>query len=364
MTAALERLRTVLAGGGAPPAAAPPAGFLPDFCAGATLARVALLAEALALVITLVTRRISASLFTDLLLISLFVQWIALASAAALCALRARLARLPPAGALTAAFALPIGVTAGGGEAAVWVLWASGKIASPRPEWYAYFQVQNIAVAAIVETLALSYLLAVHRLHQRTLSEARARLQALRARLRPHFLFNSMNLIAGLMRGAPAQAEHALEDMADLLRLMLVEDESLVPVKNEIAVARKYIALETLRLDRRLEMDWDVGRFPRRAVMPLLTLQPLLEHAIRHGVEPRPGGGRVALRLWEQDGGIQIEVSAPRADGRIEADRDRALAELRSRLASHYNEAIRLEERHEGDRAIVRLSLPMRGDHP
>ncbi len=338
--------------------------FLPDFCHGRTLLRVVLLAEMLALTVTLVTRRISANLFTDLFMISLFVQWIALTSAATLCALRGYLNRLPWRRALMAVFLLLLAITFALSEAAVWVLWAAGRIGSPRPEWYAYFHIQNLSVAAVIDVLALNYLLAMHRLRQRTLSETRAKLQMLRARLRPHFLFNSMNIIASLIRTAPARAETAIEDMADLFRMMLGDDENLVPVRNEIAVARKYLNLETLRLDGRLDVDWDIGSFPRKAVMPILTLQPLLEHAIQFGVEALPEGGRVAVKLWEQDECIHISVSAPQPGARAAAPPDApdgALEDIRQRLASHYNEAARLEVARAGGRCTVTVTLPMRG---
>jgi two-component system, LytTR family, sensor histidine kinase AlgZ len=99
--------------------------------------------------------------------------------------------------------------------------------------------------------------------------------------------------------------------MADLFRMMLSQDEMLVPVKNEIDVAKKYLALEALRLDNRLTVNWDIGKFPRKAVMPVLTLQPLLENAIRHGIEELPAGGAIDMRLWEENDRIHIRVANP-----------------------------------------------------
>lgn len=336
--------------------------FLPDFCHARTVLRVVLLAEMLALVVTLVTRRLSPNLFTDLFLISLFVQWIALASTALLCLARKRLARLPPARALAAAFLLLLAVTVVISEAAVWVLWLSGRIPALRPEWYAYFHIQNFTVAAVIDALALNYLLAMHRLRQRTQSETRARLQALRARLRPHFLFNTLNIIASLTRTAPSRAESAIEDMADLFRLMLADDESLVPVRNEVEVAQKYVDIERLRLEGRLEVEWDIARLPRTAVIPILTLQPLLEHLIQEGIETRPQGGRISLALWEEAGGIRIRASGP--DGPAGTADEASLADLRTRLASHYNRTARLEIAHDDGRRTVSVTLPARGGQP
>jgi two-component system sensor histidine kinase AlgZ len=339
--------------------------FLPNFCRGRAIGGIVLIAEMLAVVVTLVTRRISANLFQDLLLISLFVQWIALASAASLCAARGFLNRLPNPRALGFAFLLLLAVELVVSEAAVWVLWLAGTVSSPHPDWYAYFHVQNFTVAAIIDALALRYFLARHQLQQRTLSEARAKVEVLRSRIRPHFLFNTMNIIASLIRSAPDKAEAAIEDMADLFRSMLGENESLVPVNNEIAIAKKYLDIESLRLDDRLRVDWDIGKFPRKAVMPVLTLQPLLENAIHHGIEPNPQGGTIGVRLWEDDQSLHISVTNPLPKQKsklVEEPRgERTLENLRLRLESHYGDAAQLEIMEESGRFTVRAKLPIRG---
>lgn len=341
-------------------------GFLPDFCNGLTLLNVIVIAEMLAIVVTLVTRRISASMFEDLFLISIFVQWIALSSAAAMCALRKYLNRLPNPRAFGMAYLLLLCITWVVGEAAVWILWLFGKTASPHPEWYAYFHIQNLSVAAIVVALALRYLMARQQLRRRTQSEARAKAQALRARLRPHFLFNSMNIIASLTRSAPTKAEAAIEDMADLFRMMLGDDENLVPVRTEIALAKKYLNLEALRLDNRLNVDWDIGKVPLRAIMPILTLQPLLENAIQHGIEALPAGGTIGVRLWEENDNIAIRVTNPTPAGtpRPRKSGPSTLDDIRQRLASHYGDSAKLEIIEDNGRFTVTVTLPMRGGSP
>lgn len=342
--------------------------FLPNFCRGQSIFGIVVIAELLAIVITLITRRLFDNLFQDLALISLFMQWIGLASAAALCAARRFLNRLPNARALGFAYLLLLAVELVVSEAAVWVLWASGGSASPRPDWYAYFHIQNFTVAAILEALALRYFLARHQLRQRTLSEARARVEALRSRIRPHFLFNTMNVIASLMRSAPDKAENAMLDMADLLRSMLGESENLVPVNNEIAIAKKYVDIESLRLDNRLRVDWDIGKFPRKAVMPVLMLQPLLENAIHHGVEPNPAGGVIGVRLWEDGDTLHIAVTNSLAHARSKSSTarsgDNTLDSLRARLASHYGQAASLEATEDRDRFTALVRIPTRGGNP
>jgi two-component system sensor histidine kinase AlgZ len=343
--------------------------FLPNFCRGRAIGGIVLIAELLAIVITLVTRRISTNLFQDLLLVSLFVQWIALASAATLCGARRFLDGLPNSRALGFAYLLLLGVVLVVSEAAVWVMWLAGMVSTPRPEWYAYFHIQNFTVAAIIDALALRYFLARHQLRQRTLSEARAKIEVLRSRIRPHFLFNTMNIIASLIRSAPDKAETAVVDMADLFRSMLGDSENLVPVNNEIAIAKKYLDIEALRLDSRLRVDWDVGKFPRKAVMPVLILQPLLENAIQHGIEPIPSGGVISVRLWEVNDIIHILVTNPLPRLRSKSPMtpppsEHTLDNLRLRLESHYGDAARLEITQEPERFSVAVEIPIRGGNP
>ncbi|MEK7303696.1 MAG: histidine kinase [Pseudomonadota bacterium] len=361
--------------------------FLPNFCGGRAIGGIVLIAELLAIVITLVTRRISTNLFQDLLLVSLFVQWIALSGAATLCIARRFLDGLPNSRALGFAYLLLLGVVLVVSEAAVWVLWLAGTVSTPRPEWYAYFHIQNFAVAAIIDALALRYFLARHQLRQRTLSEARAKIEVLRSRIRPHFLFNTMNIIASLIRSAPDKAETAVVDMADLFRTMLGVSENLVPVSNEIAIAKKYLDIETLRLDNRLRVDWHVGKFPRKAVMPVLVLQPLLENAIQHGIEPIPTGGVISVQLREENDIIHILVTnplprlrskSPMGTRRGPRDMDVASAastvtplpgehtldNLRLRLESHYGDAARFEITQEPERFSVAVEIPIRGGNP
>lgn len=120
-----------------------------------------------------------------------------------------------------------------------------------------------------------------------------------------------MNIIASLTHGVPEKAEAAIEDMAVLSRLMHTRDENYVPVKNQIDVAKKYLALEALRLDNRLTVNGDIGEFPHQAIMPVFTPQPILDNAIRHGMEEIAIGGVVDGRWWEENDQIHIRVNDP-----------------------------------------------------
>ncbi|MFQ6021740.1 MAG: sensor histidine kinase [Acidiferrobacterales bacterium] len=341
--------------------------FLPDFCKGWIIFNVAVIAEMLAIVITLVVPRniISRFALQDLFLISLFVQWIALGGTAVLCLVRKYLNRLPNLYALGMAYLLLLCTTWVVTEAAVWLLWLSGEVASARPEWYNHLHIVTITISAFVYALLLRFFVAKHQLKQRTLSEERTRMQAMLSRIRPHFVFSSMNIIASLTRSDPVRAESAIEDMADLFRMMLSQEETLVPLKHEIEVAEKYLAMEGLRLDNRLRVDWDIGKFPRKAVMPVLTLQPLLENAIRHGIEPIPAGGIITVRLWEHADKIYIKITNPvprKKTRKAEDSHSMSLADIDLRLRSHYGDAATLDFGREEDQFIVTVVLPIRGE--
>jgi two-component system sensor histidine kinase AlgZ len=342
--------------------------FLPNFCTGEVVFNVVVVAEMLAIVINLIIPRnfLAATALQDLLLISIFIQWVALAGTAVLCYTRKYLNRLPNLRALGAAYLLLLLTTFVVSECVVWLLWALGRLNSARPAWYADFHILNLTISAIINGLLLRLFLAKHELQSRTLSEARARLQALQSRIRPHFVFNSMNIIASLTRSAPEKAEAAIEDMADLFRMMLSQDEMLVPVKNEIDVAKKYLALEALRLDNRLTVNWDIGKFPRKAVMPVLTLQPLLENAIRHGIEELPAGGAIDVRLWEENDRIYIRVANPLPKTRPKKAKStpgQSLDNMRQRFQSHYGEQATLTSAEENGLFTVTVVLPIRGDN-
>jgi two-component system, LytTR family, sensor histidine kinase AlgZ len=340
--------------------------ILPDFCHGWIVFNSVIAAELLAIVVTLVMPRgiIAPTVGQDLLLVSVFVQWIALSGTAVLCYTRRHLNRLPKLRALAAAYLLLLLTTFVVSELAVLLLWAIGQVKTARPEWYGDFQILNLTISAIANGLLLRHYLARHELRQRVLSEARARMQALQSRIRPHFVFNSLNIIASLTRTEPAKAEAAIEDMAELFRMMLSENENLVPLRNEIDVAKKYLALEKLRLDNRLTVNWDIGTFPRKAVVPVLTLQPILENIIRNGVEAIAEGGVVDVRLWEENDRVRIHVTGPVPPPRARRtvrNPGEGLDNIRQRFQNQYGSGAMLETREENGRFAVEVTLPTRG---
>jgi two-component system, LytTR family, sensor histidine kinase AlgZ len=339
-------------------------GFLPNFCRGAIVLNVVIIAQFLALAITILIPPLTQQMFLDLFLVSLFVHWIALTSISVLCVAGPFLNSLPERRALLMAYLLLLCVTWLVGECALWLLSQFQIIDSARPTWYAYFHVQNLTVSAIVNALVLHYLMARHQLQLQTQSVERARAEILRQKIRPHFLFNSMNIIASLTRRAPAKAESAIEDMSDLFRVMVDDDNDLSPIHNEISIARKYLKLERLRLDRRLKVSWKTQGLPRSARSPVLILQLLLEHIVHNVVEQMTETGVIEVTVEFNDRDeLVIRLSAPYPDDASTGMIDAAgLENIRLRLNDHYGDRAVMKVTTGGGRISIRISHPAFGD--
>lgn len=356
----------------APPVTRQDSGFLPNFCRGELVWHVIVLVEMLAIVATIITPPISGNMLNDVFLVSLFLQWIGLTSVSALCLLRPYLNKLPERRAILMAYLILLCITWLVGEFALWLLVSTDRLPTARPEWYGYFQAQNLTVSAIVNALALRYFLARHRLRQTTMREERARAQIMKYRIRPHFLFNSMNIIASLTQRAPVRAETAIEDMADLFRLMLDDSKDLMPVHTEVSVARKYIKLEKLRLEQRLNVDWKIGSIPRTAKTPVLMLQLLLENAVHFGVEQLADGGNIEVSVeMSDDDTLTIAVENPVTAGtattetgldRAPQQDDSALDNIRLRLHELYADKAQLTVNRTATRFNVTVTHPAFGD--
>ncbi|MDX1562080.1 MAG: histidine kinase [Gammaproteobacteria bacterium] len=276
---------------------------------------VVLISELLALVFALVQPSTGAFL-TELALFSVLMQWLGLTSAALLCAARQPLARGSTAAATTSVLGIVLGnilvLSIGVVIVGRWLGGGASLDFFPSSLWP--FALKNLVIGAIVTALLLRYFFVSHQWRRHVESEARSRIDALQARIRPHFLFNSMNTIASLTRTDPARAEEAVEDLADLFRATLSDANRLLSLKEELELTRIYQRIEMLRLGDRLAVKWDVKALPMRAQVPGLTIQPLLENAIYHGIEPLDHGGTVTIR-GECDGDtIRISVSNPTTD--------------------------------------------------
>lgn len=140
-------------------------------------------------------------------------------------------------------------------------------------------------------------------------SESKVRLAELQSRIRPHFLFNALNTAVALVQVEPRQAERVLEDLAELFRAALNEQGASVPLADEVQLAERYLAIEQVRYGARLQVQWDVDPSAGTARVPPLVLQPLVENAVRHGVEPAAGPATVWVQVAVRRGQAVVLVS-------------------------------------------------------
>jgi two-component system, LytTR family, sensor histidine kinase AlgZ len=191
-------------------------------------------------------------------------------------------------------------------------------------------------LSALMAGIVLYYLNLLQRAYSPAIAEAR--LQALQARIRPHFLFNSINAVLSLIRSQPKRAETALEDMADLFRVLMADNRDLVPLAQEIGLCRQYLALEKLRLEERLSIDWQIAQMPPDALIPPLILQPLLENAVYHGIEPLPEGGTITIEIVSKHHELMIRIRNPYAAEKDHHSGNKmALKNIKERLRLHFD---------------------------
>jgi two-component system sensor histidine kinase AlgZ len=188
---------------------------------------------------------------------------------------------------------------------------------------------------------------------------AEARIQALQARIRPHFLFNSINAVLSLIRSEPQRAERALEDLADLFRVLMADNRALNPLAKEIDIARQYLAIEQLRLGDRLRVAWRTQGLPADALVPALLLQPLVENAVYHGIEPAEAGGEIGVEVRVDGEELLIRLTNPFSPARgNHAGNRMALANIRERLQLHFDAEASMQARAAGDRYELTIRLP------
>ncbi len=189
-----------------------------------------------------------------------------------------------------------------------------------------------------------------------------ANLQALQSRIRPHFMFNSMNSIAGLIRNNPEMAEQALQDLADLIRVLMADARKLVPLTAEIETSKQYLKIEKLRLGDRLGVHWHLKSIPKNCFVPSLILQPLLENAVYHGIEPSFGGGVIDIDMRADRHRVQILIRNPLPDDGERSHRKGnqiAMDNIKQRLIRHFGEAASLSSSRRNDIHITKIIFPI-----
>lgn len=268
------------------------------------------------------------------------------------CALRLRLAAWPPARLRWLLMAL--------GALCAWLPWSltlmldrylGGPAVDSRLQGAAVAFTGAAAAAALLSWMLL-------RARAQAPSELQARWVELQSRIRPHFLFNTLNTAVALVRVDPQQAERVLEDLAELFRAALSAPDWTATLADEVMLARRYLDIEQLRFGERLRIDWQLDPQCDRARLPPLLLQPLVENAVRYGVEPNEQGGEVLVRSRRLRSGevellVRNSLGAPAPGGH-----GLALANVRERLRLLHDVAAQFRVEATRERHTVRLILP------
>lgn len=346
--------------------------FIPDLCAIQSVFFLVLVSELMSIVLVLASGSLKWFDWQRLALVSLFVQWVALSSAALLCQARPYLRLMSNHWAAIIGYGIILCDVTVFSALSQWVM-GNPKLHS---HYDGVFELmiafdwvdigRNVIIAAIIAGLVLRYFYLQDQLAAKLRSELTHRLQALQSRIRPHFLFNSMNIIASLIETDPKMAENVVEDLSELFRASLNEIGNQVPFKQEVALCERYMRIEKLRLGRRLEVEWDVGQVSEEIHIPLLTMQPLLENAIYHGIQPMPDGGKIIVKAWQELGFLLFSVENPvptqaalRASTIKHKGNRMALDNTRHRLNALYGDKAALTVEEKDNKYTVRVSYPL-----
>jgi two-component system sensor histidine kinase AlgZ len=337
--------------------------LLPDFGTFNMLIRLVVLAELIAVIISIGRNtEFSEQAWQDFSQLSLFAVSIALCGFVMLKIASPLFNRASTKSGSVLAVLLLMLVTALGTDGMIYLLYYLGLIDERMPDWRESLMIRSLMITGIISVLGVRYLI----LHERTITSGKlqqeSKLQALQSRIRPHFLFNSLNSVASLTRSDPDKAEAVLHDLADLFRVLLADARKLVPVTAEREISRQYLEIEKIRLGDRLQVKWIVSNIPRSALMPALTLQPLLENAIYHGIEPRFAGGTIKIEMWAENDTLNIMISNPLPDVRKEArgkGNQIAQENIRQRLQTQFGSGASMQVIQEGDQYHVKVKMPI-----
>ena len=329
---------------------------IPDLCNVQAISIIVLVGQLLVFVLLLAGGPMS---WERLALMSLFTQWVVLSSAGLLCFARNWLARKRLAEGAVFAFLMVLLVTFTVGLIADRAVTGSFSLMEPAIQWKTI--ANQIAIAAIITGMVLRYFYVQQKLREQEQAELQSRIQALQSRIRPHFLFNSMNIIASLIATDPETAESVVEDLSELFRASLNDAGNQVALSDELALCKRYMRIEGLRLGHRLRLDWDIGDYPAAVKIPLLTLQPLLENAIYHGIQPLPEGGTICVAVRYEDGIMQISITNPVPDTPRRSNtrgNKMAVANIRSRLHALHGSSAALNADAQGSLYVTKLHFP------
>ncbi|SMF23722.1 two-component system, LytT family, sensor histidine kinase AlgZ [Alteromonadaceae bacterium Bs31] len=343
--------------------------FLPDLCGPPQVLGLILVSELLVVCLLVAANGLRAFDWASFGMVSMLTQWIVLSSAACLCALRNKMSAMYPAVAGTLSYSITLLCTV---LFSILFYWINNGILLG--VWT--YIVGNLMVAAVLSGIALRYLYLQQQLRNQQKAEMQSRIQALQSRIRPHFLFNSMNTIASLIAIDQDTAERVVVELSQLFRASLGEP-GLIPLRKEIDLCRYYLDIEQMRLGERMSANWYLHdqagnqlelsdeRFTQRQI-PSFLLQPLVENAIYHGIQPLPEGGSIHIDIGLSDSHVELclrnplPASSDQTAALDSAHRGNgiALENIRHRLAAYYEGAASFKVLSNSEEFIVKLRYP------
>ncbi|MEO8743251.1 MAG: sensor histidine kinase [Lysobacteraceae bacterium] len=340
--------------------------WVPDFCRLSTLSAVIVGAELVVLVLALAPLDQDLWRPSEFGTASLFAQWVGLSSALLLCKLRFVLTRMSPLPGAVLAWSLPVAISATGAWLLFQINLGLGLLQGVSAANPLRFVLSCAALAGLISAAALRYAYVQEQWRQQVRAQAKAEVDALQARIRPHFLFNSMNTIASLVRSDPQQAERAVMDLSDLFRAALGAGEGESTLAEEIELIERFLAIEALRLGDRLQVRWHrVEPLPWEMKLPRLLLQPLVENAIIHGIAHLAEGGTIDIGMHVQDKILHFSVGNPcppaghDGSGEHAAGNDHAQQSIAHRLRYRFGAAASMATRLDAGYYACELGLPI-----
>ena len=328
---------------------------LPDFCSGPVIFALLITASITVTVMWLAPNNSHG--WRGYSIGMLFADWLAVVIGVALCKLRPLFERLPGHASYAGVWLAMVLIVAAGSAV---VYWMDGAMQMELlRDTAGDFVLNNTVIAALRGAAMLRYFYLLAQWQTRLEAVSQAQVAALQARIRPHFLFNSMNTVAALVRVDPAAAERCVEDLSELFRAALGEHGTRDgTLREELGLVDRYLDIEQLRLGERLRVRRELDDVPDDFPLPRLLLQPLVENAVRHGIQPLREGGEVILRGRRERDGLVIEIDNPLAGTPAPGGHGHGLDNVRRRVAYRFGPRAGVISGPRGDRFVVRLELP------
>ena len=337
-------------------------GFLPELCTPQAILRVMVGAEVLAVVLALTSASPTyAASIIRLGLTSVFVQWVALSSTLVVCLFSKKISHLNVMNITISVSSIVTAFTIGASILAI-VADSYQKVGVIH-YWDTPFILRNTFIALVLILLALHYFYVQNERAESLHASTGAKYDALQSRMRPHFLFNSLNTIAQLIHVDKNKAEDALLDLADIFRSTL-DTRNRISLGEELDVTLRYLRMEGLRMGKkRLNIVWDMDKntLPFNMEIPPLLLQPLVENAVYHGIQPCKDGGTLGISLYDSGNALQVVVSNPvPPDGTNSHQKGNHIAQenLKNRLRLAYGDRANLKITKTEHQYRVSFSIP------